>query len=87
MTFHLFSFSFLIFLFFFFFPAFNPDVVVFSGLHLLDGQEPEFQAQRISNLLDQLDQLPKHIPVHLELASMADKNLVTQLFSQVNWLF
>ncbi|XP_071845804.1 ADP-dependent glucokinase-like [Apostichopus japonicus] len=63
--------------------AFNPDVVVFSGLHLLDGQEPEFQAQRISNLLDQLDQLPKHIPVHLELASMADKNLVTQLFSQV----
>lgn len=63
--------------------AFNPDVVVFSGLHLLDGQDLDFQAHRISTLLDQLEQLPQHIPAHLELASMADKNLVTQLYTEV----
>lgn len=58
-------------------------MVVFSGLHLLDGKDATFQFQRITSLLDQLTKLPKNIPIHLELATMADKTLVTQLFAQV----
>ncbi|XP_071794031.1 ADP-dependent glucokinase-like [Asterias amurensis] len=55
---------------------FQPDVVMFSGLHLLDSSTLAKQIEKIHAMDIELGKLPKSLPVHLELASMANEQLV-----------
>ncbi|XP_038076901.1 ADP-dependent glucokinase-like [Patiria miniata] len=62
---------------------FNPDVVMFSGLHLLDSSSQSEQQNKLSALVTELKKLPKSLPLHLELASMANEGLVQFIVAQV----
>lgn len=62
---------------------FNPDLVLLSGLHMLEGQSEEFFSERLAFVKKSLKNIPVTLPVHLELASMANKNLVRKLLEEV----
>ena len=64
-------------------PAFEPDLIVLSGLHMLDGQTRQLQDDRLTVLTAGLDKLPWTLPIHLELASMADAELMKALAMKV----
>lgn len=51
---------------------FKPDLVVLSGAHLLDRHDRKFYEQRVNRIAATLQTVPKHVPVHLELASTAN---------------
>lgn len=67
---------------------FKPDLIVVSGFHLLDSQDPEIWQQRITAAAVAFSRLPHSVPVHLELASMSQcpvmVAIVEQLFSLVD---
>eukprot|EP00057_Strongylocentrotus_purpuratus_P033996 XP_793568.2 PREDICTED: ADP-dependent glucokinase [Strongylocentrotus purpuratus] len=62
---------------------FSPDAVFFSGLHLLDGQPGVKKEEKMAALNQELSRLPSDLPVHLELASMADPELIKGIYTQV----
>ncbi|XP_022106357.1 ADP-dependent glucokinase-like [Acanthaster planci] len=62
---------------------FGPDVVMFSGLHLLDSDSLSKQQEKLSLLVEELSKLPHVIPLHLELASIANERLVQLIATQV----
>ncbi|XP_071487280.1 ADP-dependent glucokinase-like [Diadema antillarum] len=62
---------------------FSPDAVFFSGLHLLDGQPAETKTTKLAAVNAQLKQLPVGLPIHLELASMADSALIEGIYNEV----
>lgn len=63
--------------------SFRPDLVLISGLHLLEGQTKEFFTERIKVFRDGLHAVPKNIPVHLELASMTSGVFLKEILDQV----
>ncbi|XP_065070330.1 ADP-dependent glucokinase-like isoform X2 [Rhopilema esculentum] len=50
--------------------SFQPDLIVISGLHLLESEDEEFRYTRIKDLAKHLQLMNAKIPIHLELASM-----------------
>jgi len=70
----------------------KPDLILLSGLHLLNHNT---QKQRIQDMMDLLKKIPyssdaeeflnpqKNIPVHLELASIASENFIRMLANSV----
>ncbi|KAH3833868.1 hypothetical protein DPMN_107184 [Dreissena polymorpha] len=62
---------------------FNPDLVILSGLHLLEMQTHAFVSDKLQAVRNGLGGIPRNIPVHLELASMANKDCVTQIMQMV----
>ncbi|CAH1796959.1 unnamed protein product [Owenia fusiformis] len=50
--------------------SFQPDLVILSGLHIMEGQSEDFLKKRLEDLAGNLRLLPSTVPVHLELASM-----------------
>ncbi len=69
---------------------FNPDLIVLSGAHLLDGQSMDFQTSRLADIAKLLDSIPRSIPVHWELATVGDldyfNKLADTLFSRIDSL-
>ncbi len=69
---------------------FNPDLIILSGAHLLDGQSMEFQTSRLADIIKLLDSIPRSIPVHWELATVGDlvyfNKLADTLFSRIDSL-
>ena len=67
---------------------FKPELVVLSGLHLLESENGEFRELRLNDLARFVKLIDRSVPIHLELASMADKDflqsLVTTLFPLVD---
>ena len=57
---------------------------MFSGLHLLDSSGLAKQIEKIHAMDIELGKLPKSLPVHLELASMANEQLV-RLIAKTVW--
>lgn len=66
---------------------FNPDLVLLSGLHMLEGQSKEFFSKRIKVVKEGLKNVPITLPVHLELASMAHKEFVKAILEEVICVF
>lgn len=50
----------------------------------MDSQGPEFFQQRLDKAVSLLREVPASVPIHLELASMADKDFVKQIIDKVN---
>lgn len=61
----------------------RPDLVVLSGLHMIESQSPSFRNRRLSEIASALSTIPEKIPVHLELASMADYEFVKVLIDRI----
>ncbi|XP_012867509.1 PREDICTED: ADP-dependent glucokinase isoform X2 [Dipodomys ordii] len=62
---------------------FRPDLVVLSGLHMLAGRGEELQRKRLLEVVNSLSDIPAGVPVHLELASMTDRELMRSVVHQV----
>ncbi|XP_074088769.1 ADP-dependent glucokinase isoform X2 [Macrotis lagotis] len=62
---------------------FQPDLVVLSGLHMMEGQSKEIQEKRLLEAVISISDIPTDIPVHLELASMTDRELMSSIMLQV----
>ncbi|XP_069078348.1 ADP-dependent glucokinase isoform X1 [Pleurodeles waltl] len=61
---------------------FQPDLVVLSGLHMMEGQSPETRESRLREAVVSISDIPSDIPVHLELASMVDHDLMNNIMHQ-----
>ncbi|GAB5572306.1 ADP-dependent glucokinase isoform X2 [Prionailurus iriomotensis] len=62
---------------------FQPDLVVLSGLHMMEGQSKELQRKRLLEVVTSISDIPTGIPVHLELASMTNRELMRSIVHQV----
>lgn len=65
-------------------PQFQPDIIILSGLHMLDGQNEDFFASRLDVLVSGLQQVDSAVPVHLEFASMATQDFIKAILEKVN---
>ncbi|CAL1535328.1 unnamed protein product [Lymnaea stagnalis] len=63
--------------------TFQPDLILLSGLNIMDGQSPEFFDERLEKMVSLLQDVPSSVPVHLELASMANEDFVRQIIEEV----
>ncbi|XP_014664935.1 PREDICTED: ADP-dependent glucokinase-like isoform X2 [Priapulus caudatus] len=63
--------------------SWDPDLIVLAGLHLLDGHEESLWQKKLQGLREHLKTLPTSTPIHLEVASMADRNFTAQVVTQL----
>lgn len=63
--------------------SFNADLVVLSGLHLLDGNP--IWREKMEMIGRSLQQVPHGQPLHLELASMADPEIMSNIIHEVGY--
>ncbi|KAF6128597.1 ADP dependent glucokinase [Phyllostomus discolor] len=61
---------------------FQPDLVVLSGLHMMEGQSKELQRKRLLEVVTSISDIPAGIPIHLELASMTNRELMSSIVHQ-----
>ncbi|GFO02997.1 ADP-dependent glucokinase [Plakobranchus ocellatus] len=59
------------------------DLMVLSGLHMMDAQPVKMFEQRLDQLIVLLQDVPKSTVSHLELASMANEGFVKQIVEKV----
>ncbi|KAM7415027.1 hypothetical protein PAMA_019719 [Pampus argenteus] len=62
---------------------FEPDLVILSGLHMMEGQGRELWEERLKEAVAAISDIPKDIPIHLELASMTDKDYMNSIMQEV----
>ncbi|XP_032824082.2 ADP-dependent glucokinase [Petromyzon marinus] len=62
---------------------FRPDLVVLSGFHMMEGQGKDFWTQRLDEVVTSLSEIPAETAVHLELASMADREYMEMVLEMV----
>ncbi|XP_072242407.1 ADP-dependent glucokinase isoform X1 [Leuresthes tenuis] len=61
---------------------FQPELVVLSGLHMMDGQGRGLWEERLKEAVAAIADIPKDIPIHLELASMTDKDFMNSIMQE-----
>ncbi|KAF7656825.1 hypothetical protein LDENG_00035830 [Lucifuga dentata] len=59
-----------------------PDLVVLSGFHMMEGQGKQLWEKRLKEAVAVLSEIRKEIPIHLELASMADKEYMNNIMQE-----
>ncbi|KAM9807916.1 ADP-dependent glucokinase isoform 2-T2 [Neosynchiropus ocellatus] len=62
---------------------FQPDLVVLSGLHMMEGQGRELWEMRLMEAVASISDIRKDVPIHLELASMTDKDFMNSIMQEV----
>ncbi|XP_049577948.1 ADP-dependent glucokinase isoform X2 [Syngnathus scovelli] len=62
---------------------FQPDLVVLSGLHMMEGQGRQLWEERLKEAVAAISDIRKDIPIHLELASMTDKDYMNSIMQEV----
>ncbi|XP_039195399.1 ADP-dependent glucokinase isoform X1 [Crotalus tigris] len=61
---------------------FQPDLVVLSGFHMMEGQTRELRQKRIREAVTSISDIPMDVPIHLELAGMTDPDLMREIIHQ-----
>ncbi|XP_029524536.2 ADP-dependent glucokinase isoform X1 [Oncorhynchus nerka] len=61
---------------------FQPDLVVLSGLHMMEGQGRQMWEQRLKEAVAAISDVRNAVPVHLELASMTDKDYMNSIMQE-----
>lgn len=61
---------------------FQPDLVVLSGLHMMEGQSKELQRKRLLEVVASISDIPAGVPIHLELASMTNREFMSSIVHQ-----
>ena len=59
--------------------SFQPDLVVLSGAHLMQGEKVGFKKSRLGDIASLLDDIPAVTPVHSELATIGDLDYLSDL--------
>ena len=59
--------------------SFQPELLVISGLHLLEGQADDIKKQKIESLRHHLKDISSSTPIHLELASMTSTEFMRDI--------
>ncbi|XP_078056028.1 ADP-dependent glucokinase isoform X2 [Mustelus asterias] len=62
---------------------FEPELIVLSGLHMMEGQGDEERNRRLQEVSLLISEIPNEISVHLELASMTDTTYMNTIVEQV----
>ena len=63
--------------------SYQPDLVIFSGAHMMEGQPRKYWETRTKDLVKVLETIPRHSPIHLEMATVGDHSFVQYLANQV----
>ena len=70
--------------------SFQPNLVILSGAHLMQGEAADFKAKRLADVAHLLDDIPAKTPVHSELATIGDlvylRDLAEATFSRIDSL-
>ncbi|XP_065133464.1 ADP-dependent glucokinase isoform X1 [Paramisgurnus dabryanus] len=61
---------------------FNPDLVVLSGLHMMEGMGRDLWENRLTEAVDVISEVNNEVPIHLELASMTDKDYMNRILQE-----
>ncbi|XP_070686251.1 ADP-dependent glucokinase [Pempheris klunzingeri] len=61
---------------------FQPDLVVLSGLHMMEGQGREMWEERLKEAVSAISDIRKDFPIHLELASMTDRDYMNSIMQE-----
>ncbi|XP_030631592.1 ADP-dependent glucokinase isoform X2 [Chanos chanos] len=62
---------------------FQPDLVVLSGLHMMEGMGRELWEDRLKEAVVAISDVRNEIPIHLELASMTDREYMSNIMQEV----
>ncbi|KAM6426007.1 ADP-dependent glucokinase isoform 2-T6 [Liasis olivaceus] len=62
---------------------FQPDLVVLSGFHMMEGQTRELRQKRLLEAVTSISDIPTDVPIHLELAGMTDPDLMREIIYQI----
>ncbi|XP_062859326.1 ADP-dependent glucokinase isoform X2 [Trichomycterus rosablanca] len=62
---------------------FKPDLVVLSGLHMMEGMGRELWEDRLKEFVQAISDVHSEAPIHLELASMTDKDYMSSIMQEV----
>lgn len=66
---------------------YKPDLVIFSGVHLLEGQPRQVRLEKLRLIKRSLLQVDPLVPIHLQLGSMGDASHVHEVLYRVKILF
>lgn len=61
---------------------FQPDLVILSGLHMMEGQGRQIWEERLKEAVAAISDIRKDIPIHLELASMTDRDYMNSIMQE-----
>ncbi|MBN3270778.1 ADPGK glucokinase, partial [Polyodon spathula] len=61
---------------------FQPQLVVLSGLHMMEGQGRELWEERLKEAVLTISDIPNEVPIHLELASMRDTDYINSIMRE-----
>ncbi|KAM8751381.1 ADP-dependent glucokinase isoform 2-T2 [Acanthopagrus schlegelii] len=62
---------------------FQPELVVLSGLHMMEGQGRQLWEERLKEAVSAISDIRRDVPIHLELASMTDKDYMNSIMQEV----
>ncbi|XP_073798203.1 ADP-dependent glucokinase isoform X2 [Danio rerio] len=62
---------------------FQPDLVVLSGLHMMEGMGRELWEERLKEAVVAISDVRNEVPIHLELASMTDRDYMNRILQEV----
>jgi ADP-dependent glucokinase len=63
--------------------TFDPTLVILSGLHMLDGQPEGTWRERLKKTAEILSMIPRHVPIHLEMATVGNLKFLSSLAKQI----
>lgn len=63
--------------------SFQPDLVIFSGAHMMEGQPRSYWELRMRDMVTVLRTIPRHSPLHLEMATVGDLSFMRHLAEEV----
>ncbi|XP_051547778.1 ADP-dependent glucokinase-like isoform X1 [Myxocyprinus asiaticus] len=61
---------------------FRPDLVVLSGLHMMEGMGRDLWETRLKEAVVAISDVRNEVPIHLELASMTDRDYMNRILQQ-----
>ncbi|KAK7117173.1 hypothetical protein R3I94_022666 [Phoxinus phoxinus] len=62
---------------------FQPDLVVLSGLHMMEGMGRDLWEERLKEAVVAISDVRNEVPIHLELASMTDRDYMNRILQEV----
>uniref|UniRef100_A0A6B2L6Q5 ADP-dependent glucokinase n=1 Tax=Arcella intermedia TaxID=1963864 RepID=A0A6B2L6Q5_9EUKA len=63
--------------------SFQPELVVITGVHLLEREDPSFRTKRLQTIVSEIKKVNKEAPVHFELASNSDIGFISEVGSTI----
>ncbi|VDN59501.1 unnamed protein product [Dracunculus medinensis] len=62
---------------------FQPDLIILTGVHLIQTQNKEMRSEKLRLIKRNLLQLPSNIPIHLELGSIGHADYVAEVLKKI----